>query len=722
MLFRKVIFFLLICLIFCAELSATHIVGGEIFYFCTNSTNNEYIINLKVYRDCLNGEAPFDNPAIISVYNSSGVLIQNLELDYTGSNPVPPIVNNPCLQFPPDICVEEAIYVITVSLPPIQGGYHLAYQRCCRNGTILNLFDPGNTGSTYYVHIPGPEVVDCNSSPHFNHFPPIVLCAGDALVFDHSATDPDGDVLVYELCDPYTGASALDPQPDPAAAPPYQLAGWNNPYSGSYPLASSPALSIDPNTGLLTGTPNTIGQFVVAVCVKEYRNGVLLSTNKRDFQFNVTNCTSNVFAAIPSQTSFCDGLTVNFSDASTNGTYYHWDFGVTSTDSDTSNIQDPSYVYPDTGLYTVTLIVNPGYTCADTTTSTYSIYPNLEAAIAPVADQCFLNNSFSFQAAGEFESNATFSWNFGPDANPQTSTAQNPTGISFGQLGQQEVSLTISENNCTSTATTTFTTYPQPVASFDPEPLIGCAPYRVQFSDSSVAGTTLFYHWDFGDGGTSTDANPVHLYPHAGLYDVSLTVTTTNGCIDTNTFLVPGLITVNPQPVAAISVDNLETSIFEPEITFFDNSSGGIDCWLFPGDGSDSIPYCNYQYTYLDTGNYTAWQVVLNELGCTDTAYITIRINPEFRFFIPNAFTPDNDGLNDVFMSSNMGIKTFDMTIYNRWGQVIFWSNNPQEGWDGMVMDGSNTIAPNGVYVYTINFKNVFGKEGRYVGTVTLLK
>lgn len=702
-----------------SECFATHIVGGEIFYECLGG--NTYRITLKIYRDCINGEAPFDNPAVVSVYNSSGNLVQNVEINLPGSNNVPPVVNNPCLQYPPNICVEEAVYVKEVTLPPNTNGYHLAYQRCCRNGTILNLYDPGNVGSTYYAYIPPANVVSCNSSPRYDHFPPIVLCVGDPLFFDHSATDPDGDVLVYELCEPYNGASAFDPQPVPAAAPPYSTVNWNNPYSGSYPLASSPALSIDPNTGLLTGTPATAGQFVVAVCVKEYRNGVLLSTNKRDFQFNVMNCTSNVSAAIPSQTNYCDGLTVSFGNNSVNGTYYHWDFGISNSSNDTSSQHSPTFVYPDTGTYLVTLIVNPGYSCADTAVSVYEVYPNLLAAIAPVADQCFVNNSFNFQAAGIFGGNAQFAWDFGNNAIPQTSTQQNPQGITFTEIGQQTVSLVINENNCTSSASIFITTYPQPEASFNPTLLTGCAPYTVQFSDSSFAGTPLSYFWDFGDGNFSSSQNPVHVYLHEGLYGVTLTVITTNGCIDTSVFSIPGMITVNPQPVAAVSAEPMETSIFEPEITFSDNSSGGIDCWLFPGDGSDSIPHCNYTYAYNDTGNFTAIQVVLNELGCTDTAYITVRVNPEFRFFIPNAFTPDGDGLNDIFMSSNMGIKEFDMTIYNRWGQCIFRTPSPSEGWDGTVFN-SGDIAQNGVYVYYIRFKNVFNKEFTYVGSVMLVK
>jgi len=267
---------------------ATHIVGGEIFYKCLG--NNDYEVTLKVYRDCINGQAPFDNPAAVGVFDANGTLITTMMLPLPGSTPLPVTLNNPCYVPPANVCVEEAVYVGNVNLPPIAGGYYLSYQRCCRNNTILNLVNPGNVGATYMGFIPDPATVSCNSAPHYNNFPPLFLCAGLPLVFDHSATDPDGDSLAYELCDPYDGATAVSPMPVPPAAPPYGYVPFDavSGYSGSYPMSANPALAIDPVTGLLTGTPNMIGQWVVGVCVKEYRHGVLLSTNKRDFQFNIT--------------------------------------------------------------------------------------------------------------------------------------------------------------------------------------------------------------------------------------------------------------------------------------------------------------------------------------------------------------------------------------------------------------------------------------------------
>ncbi|MFN5459321.1 MAG: hypothetical protein ACK5AY_05385 [Bacteroidota bacterium] len=196
---------------------ATHIVGGEIYYDYLGSNN--YKVTLKVYRDCYNGIPPLDNPAYVFIYNASGTMVQYL----TMSNPVitliPPTINNPCFTAPNNICVEEGIYISTVNLPPSVGGYTLVYQRCCRNNTILNMIQPGSVGSSYWCHIPGPDVVAVNNEPRFTYFPPIFICNGIQIDFNHIANDPDGDSLAYKLCDPFNGLDPCCPVLNPPAPP-----------------------------------------------------------------------------------------------------------------------------------------------------------------------------------------------------------------------------------------------------------------------------------------------------------------------------------------------------------------------------------------------------------------------------------------------------------------------------------------------------------------------
>ncbi|MGB3077249.1 MAG: hypothetical protein WBB36_18125, partial [Chitinophagales bacterium] len=234
-----------------------HIIGGEIYYTCLG--NNNYEITLKIYRDC-NSTTPFDDPAAVGIYNSTGLLQQTLLLPFPGASSVDPDVSDPCLQLPPGICVEEAIYKTVVNLPAIAGGYDISYQRCCRNNTIANLYDPANTGATFTTHIPGANIALCNSSPRFKNYPPIVICVDQNLEFDHSATDPNGDSLVYSLCTPLQGADATLPQPSPPPPGPYDPVIWQPPYNQNNQIGGNPVMTINSQTGLLKAFPTALGQ------------------------------------------------------------------------------------------------------------------------------------------------------------------------------------------------------------------------------------------------------------------------------------------------------------------------------------------------------------------------------------------------------------------------------------------------------------------------------
>ncbi len=586
---------------------ATHIVGGDMYYDCLGGNN--YQITLKLYRDCYNGQAPYDNPATIFIFDNAGNFVDSVEIPFPGSVQLPSPVTSPCFTPPTNICVEEAIYQTTINLPPLAGGYDIMYQRCCRNITILNLVNPGNVGSSYIAHIPDPAISICNSSPRFNNFPPIFVCAGVPLVFDHSATDLNGDSLYYQFCDPYIGldpncpmlgSGASSPCPIIATPPPVSFVPWLAPYSGSYPMSSSPAMAINPHTGLLTGTPNMIGQWVVGVCVSEYRNGVLIDVNKRDFQFNVVNCPNIPVASIPAQQSFCNGFTVNFNQSSLNAFTYHWDFGVPGIATDTSDIWAPTYTYSTPGTYTVTLTINPGQLCADTATSVFIIDSLLNPSFTPPAGQCINHNNFNFSAAGIFSNTATFLWNFG-NATPATSTQQNPSNIVFNSAGAIPVTLTISEYGCTKSYTDTVHVFPKPVPIFTTSTNVSCILNPVQFVNTSTGNAPLSYFWNFANGFTSTLQNPVTTYNTVGTYNVSLVVTSGQGCMDSIT--LPNQLVVQNPPVASFTatpvcsnyqVDFAETctgSVFyqwnlgDP-FTINDTSSLASPTWAFPGPGT----------------------------------------------------------------------------------------------------------------------------------------
>jgi len=607
---------------------ATHIVGGEIYYDCLG--NNNYAITLKIYRDCYNGTAPYDSPALLYIFNSSGTLLDSVPIAFPGSTILPASISNPCLVPPTNICVEEAIYQTTINLPALAGGYDLTYQRCCRNGTILNLANPNNEGATYLAHIPDPGIAVCNSSPRFNHFPPIFVCVGIPLTFDHSATDLDGDSLYYQFCDPYSGLDPNCPQLGSGCAtapsPPIGFVQWFPPYSSSYPMSSSPAMSLNPHTGLLTGTPNMMGQWVVGVCASEYRNGVLVSVNKRDFQFNVVNCPNIPVASIPAQTTFCTGFTVNFNQSSINAFTYHWDFGDLSTLADTSNLWNTTYTFPTAGTYTVTLTINPGQLCVDTAQNVFVIEPLLDPTYVPPAGQCIDGNSFNFTAGGAFTTGATFLWSF-PNASPSTSTLQNPTNIVFNTTGMIPVTLTISEYGCTKSYVDSILIYPRPNASFTTSTTVSCILNPVQFVNNSTGDAPMTYFWDFANGSTSTLQNPTTIYSSIGTYNVSLVVTSMHGCVDTVT--LPNQLAVQNPPIAAFTATPICTN---HQVNFAQSSAGAVYyAWDF-GEAStlaDTSSANSPSWQYATPGTYTATLIINPGSTCTDTVSHSFIIYPD---------------------------------------------------------------------------------------------
>jgi len=600
--------------------------------------------------------------------------------------------------------------------------------------------NPGDVGATYMAHIPGSGPASGNSCARYNNFPPIFLCLGVPLHFDHSATDPNGDSLYYELCDPYEGLDPCCPilgiagmVPGATAGcsmpacpvigqpPPYNFVPWLAPYSGTFPMSASPGIAINPHTGLMTGTPDMLGQWVVGVCVSEYRNGILIDVNKRDFQFNVVNCPDLPVAgiAIPQASTACFGYEATFLQNSLNAFSSNWYFGDPTTLSDTSTSINTSWTYPDSGMYTITLVINQGTLCADTNAVTVHIQHLLEPSFITPAGECDYNNSFNFSAGGDFQGTGTFDWDFGIHATPQTVSQQNFNNVVFDSAGTYPVTLTITENGCVESYTSNIIVYPKPVAGYDLESPISCFLQPVHFIDSSQTGDApLSYEWIFGDGSTSSEQNPYHKYPGVGSYTSTLIITSVHGCVDT--FSMPTPVMINPSPTAGFSVTPRDTSIFYPDITMTDHSIGAISEYVTWGDGAMYIN-CDSMHTYLHTGTYPLMQVVENAFGCRDTAFSEVIIRPEFIFWIPNAFTPQKpDGVNDVFKPKMIGVHDYTFLIFDRWGEKLYEGHDTEEGWNGYY---KGQLCTNDVYVYKIIFRDdVRNDEHQYIGHVTLVR
>lgn len=693
---------------------ATHIIGGEIYYNCLGG--NTYSITLKVYLDCCPSCTTYDETANIGVYNSQGALLQGLQFPLLQVKGVPPILYAKCFVMPGDFCVNEITYGDTLILPPIPGGYTVAYQRCCRNSDILNIVNARAVGSTYQTFI-DPMNTSCNNSARYKELPPLLLCVNTPFNFDNSATDPDNDSIAYEFCSPFAGADDQNPMPPVPSNPPFDFVEYNTPYSGSYPISASTEFKIDPHTGIITGTPNMIGRFVVGVCAKEYRNGVLLNTNKRDYQFNVVQCPMAAKASIENQKLFCAGLTMNFSQNSLGASTYHWDFGDPTTTLDTSNLETPTWTYPGPGTYKVMLVINQYMTCADTTYATVKVENLLNSFFIPPPAKCMGEINEGFIPIGDYPSTAQFQWNFGTSAIPSSSNKKEPGKVRYTSPGTYPITLTVMYNGCIKKYSDNITVLQNPKAIYTLENPVSCELTPVHFINQSTGVPPLTYLWSFGDEYVSDLQSPFHTYKKIGNYYTSIIVSSSNGCKDT--FELPTVVAVQQLPTAGFDVDPKDTSIFYANINLTDYSKNTSACKMLWGDNS-SEGDCSGVHTYKEPGVYQIMQIAENK-GCFDTAFASVVIRPDFVFWLPNAFTPgESEGLNDIYKPTVVGAHDYRFQIFDRWGLQLFETNNLEEGWNGYI---HSQLCQSDVYVYKIDFTDdVKLKRHHYVGHFTLVR
>lgn len=689
---------------------ATHVLGGEMYY--DKLTGNQYRITLRLFRDCgpnnVNNTG-FDAQAVLAVYDGNGSLQFTTSPSFTGENEVEVDLNTPCLQAPPTICAAWAEYIAVVDLPPNNTGYVISYQRCCRTPATTNLPTSLLQGLTCTVQVP-PAIAGNNSSPRFNGYPPVAMCLGQDMVFDHSATDPDGDVLEYDLCAPYAGATANDPAPV-AAPPPYTPIVWAPGYNSGYPMDANPGLSIDPLTGELTVHPTLLGSFAVGVRVREFRNGLLLSESIRDVRFDVVACDAFLSSVIADQAAeeHCIGLSMSFTNESINGQSWHWDFGEMSTDADTSDLMDPEWTYADTGTFTVSLVVNPGWPCADTSTAQFSIHYPLDPTFERPPVAC-VDAPQLFVAEGSFTPLVDVTWVFGTEGDPITTTGINGSA-SFPQPGTFPVTLQVQEFGCEASFQDSATAYPRIVL----EALVdsaGCVDTPFDFAATATAWTPVTFAWDLGDGGHSSQAGATHIYTEPGSYDVSVTAQTMEGCVDSRTISLPDHVKVYPEPVPGFTVDPLEASLLDPVVRIEDHAEGAT-MWTYEV-GGERIAEPSFTYEFEDAGQFTIRQTVRSGADCEATITRTVHVSDHL-FYAPTAFTPDGDGVNDIFLPVVRGARLYELVIVDRWGTERFRTTDPTKGWTG---EGS----PQGTYGYKVRLSE-FGPMGKeYLGHFTLLR
>jgi gliding motility-associated-like protein len=754
----KKLLFLILIFSSAIRMSGAHIIGGDVTYQCINidSANMEttYEIIMSVYRDSKGGGAQLDPVAKIGIFEGEGLFWDFILQRNVPVQDVEDITTNddPCIIIPPTIGVEKGIYKFTITLPWSDKIYKIAYQRCCRNNTISNLVSPGETGAAFSVDIMPEAQTSCNNSPTFDDFPPIIICADVLMDIDQSATDIDGDQLVYEFCIPkkagFTdGATTVgDPNsctgvtPDPnRCPPPFQEVDFLLPtFSFNAPLGASANMDINSNTGQITGRPLVLGQYVVGVCVKEFRNGQLIGEIRRDFQFNVSFCEIAVQAALETDNPKASveelpgkefnikscGPTevamINLSQEEANIDAYLWEMDINGQIV-TVDTKDATFQFPGLGTYYGQMILNPAATsCSDTANLTVNILPGITSNFEFDYDTCVAGPVDFTDLSITGAMNITdWRWEFG-DGNSDVN--QFPSH-QYQTPGDKPVKLVVTDDNqCVDSITQIISWNPVPdVVVIEPSQFIGCKPSAIFFNNlSTPIDETYDIVWTFGDGNTSGDISPTNTFEEAGLFDVFLEITSPEGCYTSRSY--PQLIEIKDKPSAEFTYSPEEPSSFRKEVFFTDFSTDAISwTWNFSNIGAAFEP--NPSFEFPDTGIYKIDLIVVHPEGCTDTTTQFIDVKPLITLHIPTAFSPNNDGLNDTFKGKGVteGITEYNLKIWNRWGATVFQTNDPNIGWNGE-MNNSGDLAQQGVYVYTLTYRGPRGEIKTKKGHITLIR
>jgi|GEM_PF-626122 len=458
----RIIFWLFAGILFSNPIYATHIVGGEIGYRCLG--NNNFEITLRVFRDCFNAAdgAYFDDPASIGVFNREGLLISTFTLSPIGNDTLSE-GTDPCLTISSPVCVHTTAYKDTINLTPRMGGYRFVYQRCCRNQTIVNIINPLETGATFDILLTEAAMIDCNSSPVINSWPPVYVCNNRPLIVNSKATDENFDSLVYKFCTPFQGATFAIPQPVPPDGPPFDTVVWVSPtFSLANMLGGSFPLVIDSQTGVMTGIPQTLGQFVVGVCIEEYDKvtKTLLSQTRRDFQYNVVNCTgSNASFSLPDK--ICRNSEIIVSRENPEATTYEWYLGEGEDRELISRDFLIKLKFNAIGSYVLTLITDKGQFCESMLSRKFEVVGN--EVDFTVQKQDFLCENFSRFTLNDVSNSSihtvfNYLWTVKFENSILTSNLKNPVfDIPLGSSGT--ISLKISTPfNCVDSLIKSFTT------------------------------------------------------------------------------------------------------------------------------------------------------------------------------------------------------------------------------------------------------------------------
>ena len=430
-------------------------------------------------------------------------------------------------------------------------------------------------------------------------------------------------------------------------------------------------------------------------------------------------------ANVDGDTSGCIPLTIDFRDTVALAKRYEWDFGD-GTGTFTSTSVNLSHTYTAVGTYRVRLIAIDSSKCFPRDTSFVTVRLREDAAqlfasgtkLPPCQSTTYRFTNGSVPYTGKAFNNRSFRWIWG-DGTADVITGTAPIDHAYPGIGTYNVKLVLEDTNFCNAPDTfrlTIRISPNVKAAFTTPPA-GCVPYNAAFTNTSLGG--IDFLWDFGDGSTGTGMNPNHLYTTPGTYTIKLLATDSTTCnlSDTTSFT----ITVSSIPVAGFTYTPNPAE--ENTITTFTNTSvGAVRYRWYYGDGDSLYTFrrdTTVRHQYNETKQYQPCIVAINQFGCPDTVCQVLNNIVKPILDVPNAFTPNGDGANDRAIVIGIGISKMVFRIYNRWGQLMFESNDRRIGWDGKFKGKEQ---PMDVYAYTLDAEFFDGKKVKKQGDITLLR
>ncbi len=442
---------------------------------------------------------------------------------------------------------------------------------------------------------------------------------------------------------------------------------------------------------------------------------------------------TNTNTCIDTQPSNMSGITSTIAIGTI--TNYAWAYGDGNTS--TSNLTYPTtHSFTSAGNYVVTLTVTSNGGCSHTNSTTISVWEKPYATFA-YSKTCFgKRTNFSGTQAAVSGSIAAYNWDFNNNTNTSEALGQNVSYTMAGQ-GTQTVNMLLTTNRgCTNIIPGTVYINYTPRPNFYAPKRAGCSDLCIKILDSSAVLTgpaqNNKWEWNFGNGQSFSSSNGTLTgdvcftnSSNTALkqYDLKLILRSDSGCVDS--IIKRNYISVYPNPRADFDWKGIEGNILTPEVQFTNTSIGASSLHWFFNDvnvtDSSNKPNPVHYFNTDEPRDYLVWLAVRNQYGCKDTTSKNVIIEPDFTFYIPNTFTPNGDGVNDYFTGKGIGVKTFAMRIYDRWGEMIYYTEDMAKGWDGMVKN-KDTPDKLDVYSYRVLVTDLKGKVREFVGHVTLLK